>query len=62
MRHFSRKSNLLAIASRCVATATVLSSVAHSADPIKRGNLGTGLVFGVNKPVVQDLCPRLAKS
>lgn len=33
-----------------VTAATLLSSVAGAQDPIKRGNLGTGIVFGVNKP------------
>ena len=40
----------VAVAISFVTAATLLSSVAGAQDPIKRGDLGTGTVFGVNKP------------
>jgi hypothetical protein len=46
----TRVVKMAAIAMAFAATATGLSSVANAQDPIKRGNLGTGIVFGVNKP------------
>jgi hypothetical protein len=49
MSRIFKKPNLT-IWSVCVATAALLSSVAGAQDPIKRGDLGTGTVFGVNKP------------